>query len=44
MRWLRLIRELKAAAAQRALDLIESEHFRDGATQMLAKWQAGQTK
>jgi hypothetical protein len=32
------------AAAQRALDLIESEHFRAGATQMLAKWQAGKAK
>ncbi len=31
-------------AAQRALDLIESEHFRTAATQMLEKWQAAQSK
>lgn len=33
-----------AAAAQRALDLIESDHFRTAATQTLEKWQAGQSK
>ena len=32
------------AAAQRALDLIESDHFRTTATQMLEKWQAGKAK
>ena len=32
------------AAAQRALDLIESDNFRTTATQMLEKWQAGKAK
>lgn len=32
------------AAAQRALDLIESDHFRASATQMFEKWQATNSK
>jgi hypothetical protein len=32
------------AAAQRALDLIESDHFRTAATQTMEKWQAGKAK